>query len=110
MGITGTLSKSGKPGKKYQIELIIHTATDGDIKKIIHFGQAGAEDFTMHQDPERKERYVRRHRNIMLKTGGRAVDNVLSPAFWAMNLLWNKPTLTGSIADVRDKYKIVVKV
>ena len=33
-----------------------------DDKKIIHCGQAGASDFTKHKDPERKERYIDRHK------------------------------------------------
>jgi len=49
---TVTLKKSSKPNKKFSV-------TVG--KKTIHFGQRGAEDFTMHKNPERMVSYVRRH-------------------------------------------------
>ena len=40
---------SDKPNKK------LETRIDG--RKSIHFGAKGASDFTIHKDPERKERY-----------------------------------------------------
>ena len=30
------------------------------------------------------------------------------PNFWSLNLLWNQPTLTGSIRDIQRKYGIKV--
>ena len=33
------------------------------------------------------------------------------PKFWAHNLLWNKPTLSASIKDTENRFKIkIVKV
>ena len=48
------LSRSKRKNKKYSI-----TTPD---EKIIHFGARGYEDFTTHKDPERKERYIARHK------------------------------------------------
>ena len=33
-----------------------------DGKKTVHFGAAGMSDYTKHKDPERKERYIERHK------------------------------------------------
>jgi hypothetical protein len=53
--------------------------------KTIHFGATGYSDFTLHKDPERKQRYLKRHQNDPNK-----IDTA---GFWARNLLWNKDTL-----------------
>ena len=47
------ISKSNKSEKKLKAVI--------DGKKTIHFGQAGASDYTKHKDPGRKERYIERH-------------------------------------------------
>jgi hypothetical protein len=76
-----TVKKSGRPDKKYTAVL---SYTDGKTKKV-NFGAKGYEDFTIHKDPERKERYLARHKNdsTSIETAG----------FWARDLLWNKPSL-----------------
>jgi hypothetical protein len=85
------IRKSDKPDKKY--DAII------DDKKTISFGQKNASDFTLHKDPVRKQRYLNRHRDNEnwrdYKTAG----------FYATNILWNKPTIRESIADVNNKFK-----
>ncbi len=53
--------------------------------KTIHFGATGYSDFTLHKDPERKQRYLKRHQNDP--------NTIQSAGFWARNLLWNKDTL-----------------
>ena len=47
------ISKSNKKDKKLMAVI--------DGKKTIHFGQAGASDFTKHKDEDRKARYIDRH-------------------------------------------------
>ena len=54
-----------------------------DGRKSIHFGAKNYEDFTIHKDQERKQRYL----------------SPLSAGFYSRWLLWNKPTLTESIRD-----------
>jgi len=34
----------------------------GKVVKTTHFGAAGMSDYTKHKDPERKQRYLNRHR------------------------------------------------
>ena len=47
------ITPSDKPTKKIEARI--------DGKKSIHFGSRGMSDFTIHKDPERKERYIDRH-------------------------------------------------
>ena len=34
---------------------------DNDHKRTVHFGSAGASDYTQHRDPVRKRQYLARH-------------------------------------------------
>ena len=72
-----------------------------DGKKTIHFGQKNASDFTLHKDPERKERYINRHK----KTEDWTRSGINTAGFYAKNLLWNKPTLKQSVDDLNKRYK-----
>ena len=56
--------------------------------KWIHFGANGYSDYTIHRDKRRRDRYRRRHRNIMLKDGRPAYTVKTQPAYWAYHLLW----------------------
>ena len=49
------IKRSHKPDKKF--DAII------DNKKTVAFGAKGMADFTLHKDPERKARYIARHRS-----------------------------------------------
>ena len=71
--------------------------------KWIHFGSKDMSDFTKHKDNQRKKNYIARHSAILLKDGSKTIDNINSPAFWSLNLLWNKPTIKGSIKDLKKK-------
>jgi len=71
-----------------------------DNKKHIYFGASSYEDYTIHKDDERKERYLQRHKNDHY-------TNPLYPSFYSTNLLWNKKTLTDSIKDTNNKFKNV---
>jgi|TARA_A100000171_G_C2077538_1_gene117949 hypothetical protein len=75
--------------------------TDGDKKvKTTHFGSKGMSDFTIHKDPKRKERYLDRHRK---REDWNAYMTAGALSRW---ILWNKPTLKGSIADYKKRFKL----
>ena len=75
--------------------------TDGDKKvKATHFGSKGMSDFTIHKDPKRKERYLDRHRK---REDWNAYMTAGALSRW---ILWNKPTLKGSIADYKKRFKL----
>jgi hypothetical protein len=84
--------KSDKPNKKYFI------ITSKGRK--IYFGAAGMSDFTKHKDERRKELYINRHkaRENWEKSG------INTPGFWSRWLLWNKPTINESYADIKRRF------
>ena len=87
------VSKSNRAGKKYM------AAIEGG--PTIHFGAKGYDDFTLTGDEERKAAYLARHKvNEDWTMGG-----VKSAGFWARWLLWNKPSLAESIADLNRRFK-----
>ena len=85
------ITPSDKPTKKFEARI--------DGKKSIHFGARGMSDFTIHKDPERKERYLQRH------SKNENLNNPLTASFYAANLLRNKETLAKSIADTNRRFK-----
>ena len=85
------ISKSDKKNKKYDARI--------DGKRTVSFGSAGMSDFTKHKDPERKQRYLNRHKK------NENWSDPTTAGFYATNLLWNMPTLTESIKDTNKKFK-----
>jgi hypothetical protein len=75
LGKDAKLYKSDKKDKKYKIF---------DGKKWVHFGQMGYEDFTKHQDNERRNRYLKRTENMK----GNWKKNPYSPNNLSRNILW----------------------
>ena len=66
----------------------------------IHFGATGYQDFTQHGDEERKASYLARHKAREDWT----LQGVESAGFWARYVLWNKPSLAQSIADINRRF------
>lgn len=93
-----SVKPSPRQGKKYVAELQDNTGK----KHVVHFGATGYEDFSTHHDDVRKERYLARHvmREDWKKSG------VLTPGFWSRWVLWNKPMLHASVADVRRRFNL----
>ena len=71
----------------------------------IKFGASSYQDFTIHKDEERKQRYILRHeaRENWTKTG------IYTPGFWSRWLLWNKPTLEESAEDIKKRFNITIE-
>ena len=88
-----TITKSSNPKKKYTA-----IVEEDDKKKTIHFGASGYSDYTIHKDPSRKERYLKRHRK------NENWDDPKSASFYATNLLWNKPSFQDSFKDLKQKF------
>ena len=85
--------KSSRSDKKYMAMFNI----DGK-KKTTHFGQSGADDYTITRDEDQKKRYRSRHKKD-LDTGDPTRAGYLS-----YYILWNKPTITDSIADYKKRF------
>ena len=86
--------KSDKPDKKYYI-------ITKDNKRV-YFGAAGYSDFTQHKDEERKQRYIKRHEKNESKFWNKS--GIDTPSFWALYLLWNKPSIKQSYEDIKKRF------
>ena len=91
------IKKSTNPKKKF-----VAIFYDKNKKKIktTHFGQAGASDFTINKDPERKALYRKRHRHDL------ETSNFMRAGFLSFYVLWSKPTLKASIADYMKMFNL----
>lgn len=88
--------------KKYKAVLF---NTDTGREKNVKFGSAGMQDYTKYYKKQGKEvadmkksAYKARHRK------NEDWNDVTTPAFWAVRILWNKPTVASSLADVKRKF------
>ena len=92
------ITKSTQSGKKYTAIFY-----DDDKKKIktTSFGATGYEDYTTHNDDERKKRYLDRHKNANENWADYKSAGSLSRF-----LLWNKPSFTASYNDYVNKFKL----
>jgi len=94
--------KSPQKGKKYKIVIKYPDGTT----KTIHIGSAGMEDYTTHGDPDRKQRYIDRHkkREDWTKSG------ITTRGWWSRWLTWNEKTLQKSARDIRERFGIDVSL
>ena len=86
------LTKSKKPDTKYDARI--------DGTKTVSFGQKGASDFTKHENTDRKERYIDRHK----KNEDWNKSGAKTAGFYCKHVLWNKPTLKESIDDINKRF------
>ena len=77
-----TLYDSTNRKKKYDV--YVENLDTGRIKKI-SFGARNYEDYTIHKDKERRQRYRDRHIHDR-------IDNCLFPGCWSWHILWGKYT------------------
>ncbi len=90
-----SIKKSTNSGKKL-MATFKHTTTGRT--KTTHFGASGYEDFLKHKDPQRKQRYINRHKKR------ENWNNPMSAGALSLYILWNKPTLKASIADYKRRF------
>lgn len=90
------IAKSQKKGKKYTAIF----RYDNNRTKTIHFGAEGMSDYTKHKTPERKKRYISRHKK---RENWNVPDTAGSLSRW---ILWNKPSMRASMADYKRKFKL----
>lgn len=99
--ITVYFQKSTNVNKKYKVTIFKPNGT----KCTVHFGAKGYSDYTKHKDSERKDRYIARHksREKWTKSG------LCTAGFWSRWILWNKPSINGSIKATSSKFGIAIK-
>ena len=91
------ISDSTNPKKKL---MAIFTNDDGKKVKTTHFGQAGADDYTITKDKEQRTRYRNRHKKDL------DTNDYKKAGYLSWFLLWNKPTLTESIKDYKKRFNL----
>jgi len=91
-----TLRKSRTKGKKWD------AVFDKDGKeRVVPFGAVGYSDYTKHKDVTRRARYIKRHTGKGERWGKPDTPGSLSR--W---ILWNKPSLSASVADFKKKFHV----
>ena len=73
---------------------------DNDRTRTVHFGSAGASDYTQHRDPARKQRYLARH------APREDWDNPMTAGALARWILWDKETLPSSVEDYTRRFNL----
>ena len=89
------ISVSENPKKKYDV-------VDEDCN-IVRFGDSTYEDYNIHKDKARKALYLARHDKEDWEDLGKA-------GTWSRWLLWNKPTLRGSMRDMEKRFGIKISL
>ena len=95
------ITPSTAKGKKYTA--VFSNKVDGKIKKIktTHFGSAGASDYLLNKDKDRRERYRQRHKKD-LKTG-----DYKRAGFLSYYLLWGDTTsLQKNISMYKKRFNL----
>lgn len=87
-----------KPSSKADKKMMATFEGDSGRTKTIHFGAKGMSDYTQHRDDARKERYLSRHR---AREDWNKPDSAGALSRW---ILWNKPTISASIADYKSRF------
>lgn len=99
-----TIRRSRNPAKKYDAVFLKPNGTL--ITK--PFGQKGYNDFILYNSKsgknvaiDHKTRYLRRHKGM-----GENWNDPTTPGSLARWVLWNKPTLRGSIKDFKRRFSL----
>lgn len=96
------IEKSDNKNKKWQAVFEIEK-NDKKKLKIVSFGYNNPDDkqndFTLHGDLERRNRYIIRHTKD-LKT-----NDPMRAGYLSMFILWNLPTLKSSVNDYNKRLK-----
>ena len=75
-----SLNYSSRKNNKYMVKL-----PNG---KKVHFGSPKYEDYTIHKDKERRDKYLSRATKIKNKNGELTYTNPESSNYWSVHLLW----------------------
>lgn len=89
------VTKSPNIMKKYRV--IFNNGSHVD------FGARGYSDYTIHRDPERKRRYIMRHRTR------ENWSNPKTAGYWSRWFLWEKPSLNQSKRYIERKLNKKIK-
>lgn len=98
----------GFTDKKYRVKIFRSPRKDKkwraqfENNKTVDFGATGYSDYTIHKDPERKKRYIARHRNNEDWT----INGIFTPGWWSRYYLWEKPTKKEAKIFIENQFPI----
>ena len=95
--------KSNKPEKKLKAVFCkckVKNTCKGSNHKEVHFGSKGSSTFLDNQDEEKKKNYLARHKV------NEDWSSPTTPGALSRWILWNKKTLSASIADFKKRFKL----
>jgi len=81
---------------KFRMDFVDRT---GKVFKATKFGARGYSDYTKHKDPQRKQRYIRRH-----DTGRQDHLNPFTAGALSRWILWNKRSISASYSDFNRRF------
>ena len=93
-----SFGRSELPEKKYKVVL-----EQNGRQKTIHFGASGYKDYTTFSRLEREARkkaYIGRHKSREDWTA----SGIDTAGFYARWILWNKPSIQASLADMKRRF------
>ena len=91
------IDKSKNKYKKYSA---VFYDDNGKKIKTINFGSKGSDDYTITGDKAQRTRYLNRHRKR------ENWNDPMTAGALSRWILWNKPTLKGSIKDFKKRFKL----
>ena len=92
-----SIGKSTRQGKKMMA--VFYDSAKKKIKTT-HFGASGYEDYTTHGEMQRKMNYLARHKDR------EDWNDYMSSGSLSRWILWNKPTLSESINDYMNRFRL----
>ena len=99
------LYQSDRKDKRYKVVIQPENFT-------VYFGDPRYQNFTMHKDEGRKRLYLIRHEKNEnwkdIKTSGFSIYDRPARGTWSKWLLWNLPTISQSIKDIEQRFRIKI--
>ena len=98
-----SVKPSDRADKKYTATFCMcqgPTACCDRERKKVHFGQKGSSTYIDHRDEKKKDAYIARHKV------NENFNNPMSAGSLSRFILWNKTTLSASIADFKKRFKL----
>jgi len=83
----------------HKLQIILKEEDSGKVHQV-KFGAKDYSDFTIHRDPDRKRRYILRHKTNEDWT------NPLAPGTLSRYILWNRVNIGQSLLDYLDRFGI----
>ena len=97
-----SIKPSDRKDKRYVAEFCQcngESKCKSEERKKTHFGYKGGSTYIDHKDDKKKDAYIARHKV------NENWNEPTSPGALARYILWNKKTLSASIADFKSRFK-----